>query len=137
MKKTFLPSKSFILKQWYIIDAKNKTLGRLASKIACILRGKNKSYFTPYLDTGDNIIVINSNQIVIDEHNISNNNFHNNNNSYFANKLFLFVIALNSKLLFDWSLKNIVHCSPGRPSNLLCGFNIKLIFLFSNFFANL
>jgi len=65
MKKTFLPSKSFIRKQWYIIDAKNKTLGRLASKIACILRGKNKSYFTPYLDTGDNIIVINSNQIVI------------------------------------------------------------------------
>jgi large subunit ribosomal protein L13 len=63
MKETFIPSKPFIRKQWYIIDAENKRLGRLATKIASILRGKNKSYFTPHLDTGDYIIVINSSKV--------------------------------------------------------------------------
>ena len=65
MKETFVPSKTFIRKQWYIFDAENKTLGRLATEIACFLRGKNKSYFTPYLDTGDYVIVINSSKINI------------------------------------------------------------------------
>jgi large subunit ribosomal protein L13 len=65
MKETFIPSKTFIRKQWYIFDAKNKTLGRLSTEIARFLRGKNKSYFTPYLDTGDYVIVINSSQINI------------------------------------------------------------------------
>jgi large subunit ribosomal protein L13 len=65
MKETFIPSKSFIRKKWYIIDAENKTLGRLATKIASILRGKNKSYYTPFLDTGDNIIIINSSKIIV------------------------------------------------------------------------
>jgi large subunit ribosomal protein L13 len=63
MKDTFIPSKTFIRKQWYIIDANNKTLGRLATEVACFLRGKKKSYFTPYLDTGDYVIVINSSKI--------------------------------------------------------------------------
>lgn len=63
MKETFVPSKSFIRKQWYVIDAENKTLGRLATKITLFLRGKNKSYFTPYLEMGDYVIIINSNKI--------------------------------------------------------------------------
>lgn len=65
MKETFFPSKSYIRKKWYIIDAENKTLGRLATKIASILRGKNKLYFTPHLDTGDYIIIINSSKVII------------------------------------------------------------------------
>lgn len=63
MKETFVPSKTFIRKQWYIIDAENKTLGRLATKISSFLRGKNKSYFTPYLEMGDYVIIINSSKI--------------------------------------------------------------------------
>ena len=65
MKETFVPSKSYIRKNWYIIDATNQTLGRLVSNIAHLLKGKNKPYYTPYLDTGDYVIVINSNKIVV------------------------------------------------------------------------
>ena len=50
-------------KSWLIIDAENETLGRLASKIAYLLRGKHKPTFTPHLNTGDNVIVINANKI--------------------------------------------------------------------------
>ena len=49
-----------IKKQWVTVDAKGKTLGRLASEISRILRGKNKTYYTPHLDIGDNVIVINA-----------------------------------------------------------------------------
>ena len=63
MKDTFIPSKSFINKKWFLIDATNQTLGRLASKISHILVGKEKSLYTPFLDTGDYIIIINAEKI--------------------------------------------------------------------------
>jgi large subunit ribosomal protein L13 len=63
MNQTFIPSKIFVKKKWYIIDAENQTLGRLSTKIALFLRGKYKPYFTPYLDTGDYVIVINADKI--------------------------------------------------------------------------
>lgn len=65
MKDTFIPSKTYILKKWYIIDAQNQTLGRLATKISQILMGKEKPTFTPFLETGDNIIVINAEKIKV------------------------------------------------------------------------
>ncbi|MBP7554565.1 MAG: 50S ribosomal protein L13 [Spirochaetes bacterium] len=52
-------------KKWFIIDAAGQTLGKVAAKAAIILRGKNKPIYTPYLDTGDNVIVINSEKIVV------------------------------------------------------------------------
>ena len=54
-----------ISRSWYLIDAKNQTLGRLASGIAQILRGKNKSYFTPHMDMGDFIVIINAEQVKV------------------------------------------------------------------------
>ena len=60
MKDTFIPSKNFINKKWYLIDAENQTLGRLATKISRVLIGKEKAMYTPFLDTGDYIIVINA-----------------------------------------------------------------------------
>ena len=63
MKDTFVPSKNFISKKWYVIDASNHTLGRLVTKISKILIGKEKTTYTPFLDTGDNIIVINAEKI--------------------------------------------------------------------------
>jgi len=63
MKDTFIPSKTYILKKWYIIDAQDQTLGRLATKISQVLIGKEKATFTPFLETGDNIIVINAEKI--------------------------------------------------------------------------
>ncbi len=63
MDKTYVPKQDEIERNWYITDASGKTLGRLASRIATILRGKNKPYFTPHLDTGDFVIVTNAEKI--------------------------------------------------------------------------
>ena len=60
---TTQPIKDQIEKDWFLVDAENKILGRLASKIASILKGKNKPIFTPYLDTGDFVVVINAQKI--------------------------------------------------------------------------
>jgi len=61
--KTPLPKVNEIEKRWYVVDAKNKVLGRLASQIAMRLRGKHKPIFTPHLDTGDFIIVVNAKKV--------------------------------------------------------------------------
>lgn len=58
--KTFSTTPKDIVHEWYVVDAEGQTLGRMASNIASILRGKNKPYFAPYLDTGDNVIVVNA-----------------------------------------------------------------------------
>ena len=64
MKDTFIPSiKTW--KKWVILDAKDQTLGRLASKISKILIGKLKTNYTPFLDTGDNVIIINAEKIAV------------------------------------------------------------------------
>jgi large subunit ribosomal protein L13 len=60
MNKTYSAKKEDIKMKWYIADAKGQTLGRLASRIATILRGKHKPIFTPSMDTGDGVIVINA-----------------------------------------------------------------------------
>jgi len=61
--KTYIPKAHEIERKWYVVDAEGQTLGRLASRIATILRGKHKPYFTPHLDTGDFVIVINAEKI--------------------------------------------------------------------------
>lgn len=65
MTKTLVPSLENIEKKWYVIDAEGQRLGRLASEIAMILRGKNKATYTPHLDTGDFVIVINAEKVVV------------------------------------------------------------------------
>ncbi|MBI5587381.1 MAG: 50S ribosomal protein L13 [Deltaproteobacteria bacterium] len=61
--KTFLPKVDANTKKWYVIDAEGKTLGRLASKIAVILRGKHRPTYTPSLDTGDFVVVVNAEKV--------------------------------------------------------------------------
>ena len=63
--KTFMASPATITREWYVVDAEGKTLGRLASEIAKVLRGKNKPIFTPHMDCGDNVIVINADKITV------------------------------------------------------------------------
>ena len=63
--KTFIPKKQDIKPVWFILDATGKTLGRLTSEIAKILRGKHKPIFTPNMDCGDGVIVINAEKIVV------------------------------------------------------------------------
>lgn len=61
--KTFTPRPGEIQQNWYVIDAENKTLGRLSTQVASILRGKNKPYFSPNIDTGDYIVIINAEKV--------------------------------------------------------------------------
>jgi len=61
--RTYIPGESDIEKKWYHIDAAGQTLGRLASRVAMLIRGKHKVYFTPHMDTGDFVIVTNASKI--------------------------------------------------------------------------
>lgn len=63
--KTFMASPSTIEKKWYVVDATGHTLGRLSSEIAKVLRGKNKPTYTPFIDTGDYVIVVNADKIKV------------------------------------------------------------------------
>ena len=61
--KTFMAKKGEIERKWYVIDASDKVVGRLATKIATILRGKHKPVFTPHVDTGDFVVVVNAEKV--------------------------------------------------------------------------
>jgi large subunit ribosomal protein L13 len=63
--KTYVPGAADIEKKWYVVDATDMTLGRLASAVATVLRGKNKPYFTPFMDTGDYVIIVNAEKIKV------------------------------------------------------------------------
>ncbi len=63
MFRTYMPKKEELQKKWYVVDAKDKVLGRLASRIAIILRGKHKPIYSPHLDCGDGVIVVNADKI--------------------------------------------------------------------------
>ena len=63
--KTFMASPATIERKWYVVDAADMTLGRLASEVAKVLRGKNKPIFTPHIDTGDYVIVINAEKVKV------------------------------------------------------------------------
>ncbi len=62
-KKTYMAKKGEVERKWYLVDAKDKTLGRLASKIAVLLMGKHKPTYTPHVDCGDFVVVINADKI--------------------------------------------------------------------------
>ncbi len=61
--KTYIPKQDEIEQKWWVVDAQDMVLGRLASEIAKVLRGKNKRYFTPHLDCGDFVIVVNADKV--------------------------------------------------------------------------
>lgn len=65
MKTTYMPSTMSIDRKWYVVDAEGQTLGRLAAKVANVLRGKTKPIYTPFLDTGDYVIVINADKVKV------------------------------------------------------------------------
>ena len=65
MRTTYMPNASKIERKWYVVDADGCTLGRLASGVASVLRGKNKPQFTPHVDTGDYVIIVNADKIKV------------------------------------------------------------------------
>ena len=62
---TYATKPSDITRKWYVVDAADKTLGRLAAEVAKVLRGKHKPTFTPHMDTGDHVIIINADKVVL------------------------------------------------------------------------
>ncbi len=72
MLKTYMANKETVTRQWYVVDAADKTLGRLASQIASVLRGKHKPTFTPHVDTGDFVIVLNADKIKLTGNKLQN-----------------------------------------------------------------
>lgn len=64
MKTTFMANAGNIERKWYVVDADGKTVGRLAAEVAKVLRGKHKPTFTPHVDTGDHVIVVNADKAV-------------------------------------------------------------------------
>lgn len=63
--KTFVAKEHEVIKKWYLVDAKDKVLGRLATQVAMCLRGKNKPIFTPHADTGDFVVIVNAEKIAL------------------------------------------------------------------------
>ena len=70
--RTFMAKAQDVQRKWYIIDAADKTLGRLATEVATILRGKNKPIFTPHVDTGDFVIIINAEKVKLTGNKLNN-----------------------------------------------------------------
>ena len=63
--KSFMANPAQIERKWFVVDAEGKTLGRLASEVAKVLRGKNKPIFTPHVDTGDYVVIVNAEKVVV------------------------------------------------------------------------
>ena len=63
--KTYSPKPEHIERRWYVIDASDKVLGRVASEAAALLRGKHKPIFAPHMDTGDHVIIVNADKVVV------------------------------------------------------------------------
>jgi large subunit ribosomal protein L13 len=63
--KTYIPKKAQVKSRWYVVDASGKVLGRMASRIAHVLRGKHRPDFTPHLDLGDHVVVINADKVAL------------------------------------------------------------------------
>lgn len=65
MRNTYMAKPEQVQRRWFVVDAEGQTLGRLASEVASILRGKHKPTYTPHVDTGDHVIVINASKVVV------------------------------------------------------------------------
>jgi large subunit ribosomal protein L13 len=63
MMRTYFAKQTDVIRKWHLVDANGKTLGRLASRVAILLRGKHKPTFTPHVDTGDHVVIINADKI--------------------------------------------------------------------------
>ena len=75
--KSFMQKKEAVKREWYVIDAAGKTLGRVATKAATILAGKNKPTYTPYVDCGDYVIIVNCDKVVLTGNKLEDKKYYN------------------------------------------------------------
>ncbi|WP_080876107.1 50S ribosomal protein L13 [Oceanobacillus timonensis] len=80
MRTTFMANEANIERKWLVVDAEGQRLGRLASEVAAILRGKHKPTYTPHADTGDNVIIINADKIELSGNKITDKMYYNHSN---------------------------------------------------------
>ena len=76
MRQTTMANAATIERKWYVVDASGQTLGRLASEVATVLRGKNKPTYTPHVDTGDYVIIINADKVVMTGKKLENTKYY-------------------------------------------------------------
>ncbi len=75
MTKTYLEKPADVKRKWFLVDAEGKTLGRLAAKVATLLRGKHKPTFTPHVDTGDHVVIVNAEKVVLTGNKMENKTY--------------------------------------------------------------
>src|SRR5574341_1031156 len=104
--KTYVPKREEVQKKWYVVDAQGKILGRVASQIAAILRGKNKPIFTPHLNLGDQVIVINADKVILSGRKAGQKTYYTH--SFYPGglkaKVFSQVIKEKPEQLFRWAV---------------------------------
>ncbi len=76
MRTTYMAKANEVERKWYVVDASGQTLGRLASEVASIIRGKHKPQFTPHVDTGDFVVVINADKVVLTGKKLQNKKYY-------------------------------------------------------------
>lgn len=77
MRTTYMARPQDVERKWYVIDAEGQTIGRLASEVAAILRGKHKPIYTPHVDTGDHVIIINADKVQFTGKKLTNKKYYN------------------------------------------------------------
>lgn len=100
--RTYLAKPSEVVRKWYVVDADGKTLGRLAARVAGVLRGKHKPIFTPHVDTGDHVVIINAEKVHLT-----------------GDKLRTKTYARHSQYPGGWKSETAEHLQARRPTALL------------------
>ena len=125
--KTISANKKTVKREWILIDAENEVLGRLASKVAFILRGKHKPYFTPHVDCGDSVIVINAEKVKLTGNKLANKKYISYSGYPGGQKIQTIEYVLNKK-----PIKVIEHAVKGMlPKNRLGSAIYRNLYVFS------
>ncbi|MET3683986.1 large subunit ribosomal protein L13 [Alkalibacillus flavidus] len=80
MRQTFMANEQNVERKWYVVDAEGQTLGRLSTEVATLLRGKHKPSYTPHVDTGDNVIIINADKIQLTGKKLTDKKYYRHSN---------------------------------------------------------
>ena len=109
--KSFMASPSNIERKWYVVDATGHTLGRLASEVAKVLRGKNKPIFTPHIDCGDYVIVINADKVEMTGNKLNTEKYYNHS-GYFGGMRVRTAKEMKEKYPVEWVERAIKGMLP-------------------------
>ncbi|MCQ2569496.1 50S ribosomal protein L13 [Limosilactobacillus equigenerosi] len=121
MRTTYMAKPGEVERKWYIVDATDVPLGRLASVVASVLRGKNKPTFTPHVDTGDNVIVINAAQVKLTGKKLSQKIYyrHSNHPGGLKKRTAAEFMALAPERMVEKTIKGMLPHNPlGRKTGM-------------------